>query len=75
MIISSMTKNGAILALFALLTTGAVGIIHNLTADSIAEQERKQLSLQLQDVLAPNFYLVINHKPFIVLARVANLLL
>ncbi|MEI8604007.1 MAG: electron transport complex protein RnfG [Pseudoalteromonas rhizosphaerae] len=56
MIISSMTKNGAILALFALLTTGAVGIIHNLTADSIAEQERTQLSLQLQDVLAPNFY-------------------
>lgn len=56
MIISSMTKNGSILALFALLTTGAVGVIHSLTADNIAEQERKQLSLQLQDVLAADFY-------------------
>ncbi|MFM9597349.1 hypothetical protein ACKI1O_49415, partial [Streptomyces scabiei] len=51
-----MTKNGAILTLFALLTTGAVAIIHELTADSIAEQERQQLSTQLQEVLDPSFY-------------------
>lgn len=56
MILPSMTKNGGILTIFALLTTGAVAIIHELTADNIAEQERKQLSDQLQEVLNPAFY-------------------
>ncbi|MFY8325909.1 electron transport complex subunit RsxG [Pseudoalteromonas sp. ZZD1] len=56
MILPSMTKNGAILTLFALLTTGAVAIVQQFTADSIAEQERKQLSTQLQEVLDPTFY-------------------
>ncbi|NMR26648.1 electron transport complex subunit RsxG [Pseudoalteromonas sp. NEC-BIFX-2020_015] len=56
MILSSMGKNGAILALFALLTTGAVATIFSLTKDSIAEQERKQLSSQLQEVLDAHLY-------------------
>ena len=87
MIISSMTKNGSILALFALITTGAVGVIHSLTADNIAEQEQKQLSSQLQAVLDPHFYdntlyqdcaiiddppLVIIHKQFTVRVKMGN---
>lgn len=56
MILPSMTKNGGILTIFALITTGAVAVIHELTADNIAQQERNQLSTQLQEVLDPHFY-------------------
>ncbi|MBB1280443.1 electron transport complex subunit RsxG [Pseudoalteromonas sp. SR41-1] len=56
MIISSMTKNGAILTAFALATTGLVASINALTADKIAEQEQLQLTAQLQEVLDPKSY-------------------
>lgn len=56
MILSSMVKNGAILSAFALITTGLVATINALTADKIAEQEKLQLTLQLQEVLKPQSY-------------------
>ncbi len=56
MIISSMAKNGAILTAFALITTGLVASIDAFTADKIAEQERLQLTSQLQEVLNPSSY-------------------
>ncbi len=56
MILSSMTKNGGILTAFALLTTGAVALTHNLTAQRISDQEKKQLAEQLQQVLGAHHY-------------------
>jgi electron transport complex protein RnfG len=56
MIISSMAKNGAILTAFALAVTGLVASINALTADKIAEQEQRQLTSQLQEVLDPKSY-------------------
>ena len=56
MILSSMTKNGGILTAFALLTTGAVALTHNLTAQRISDQEKKQLAEQLQQVLDAHHY-------------------
>lgn len=56
MILSSMAKNGAILTIFALVTTGSVALVQSLTKDRIAEQARIQLSAQLQEVLDPYFY-------------------
>ncbi|WP_404340489.1 electron transport complex subunit RsxG [Pseudoalteromonas mariniglutinosa] len=56
MILSSMSKNGVILTVFALLTTGAVALTHSLTAERISEQEKQQLAEQLQQVLDPHNY-------------------
>ena len=56
MIISSMAKNGAILAAFALVVTGLVATIDSLTADKIAQQEQLQLMSQLHEVLDPSTY-------------------
>ena len=56
MILSSMTKNGAILTAFALITTGSVAVVQSLTSERIDEQARIQLSAQLQEVLEPHFY-------------------
>lgn len=56
MILTSMTKNGAILTLFALVTTGSVAIVQSLTSERIDEQARIQLSAQLQEVLDPHLY-------------------
>lgn len=56
MTLSSMTKNGGILTVFALLTTGAVALTHSLTAERISEQEKKQLAEQLQQVLDAHHY-------------------
>ena len=44
MILSSMTKNGAILTAFALITGGTVALTHSLTAERIEEQEKQCLS-------------------------------
>jgi len=56
MILSSMTKNGAILTAFALITTGTVALTHSLTAERIEEQEKQQLAEQLQQVLDAHHY-------------------
>ena len=56
MILSSMTKNGAILTAFALITTGTVALTHSLTTERIEEQEKQQLAEQLQQVLDAHHY-------------------
>jgi len=56
MIIKSMLKNGIILTLFALATTGLVASINMFTANKIAEQEQLHLTSQLQEVLNPKLY-------------------
>ncbi|MCG7545854.1 electron transport complex subunit RsxG [Pseudoalteromonas sp. MM17-2] len=56
MIISSMAKNGGILAAFALITTGAVTLVQQYTAPKIAIQEKKQLQGLLQQVLPTSQY-------------------
>ncbi|MFY8272745.1 electron transport complex subunit RsxG [Pseudoalteromonas sp. SSDWG2] len=56
MIISSMAKNGAILTAFALITTGAVTLVQQFTAEKIAIQEKKQLQGLLHQVLPQSAY-------------------
>lgn len=56
MIISSMAKNGGILAAFALITTGAVTLVQQYTAPKIAIQEKKQVQDLLQQVLPASQY-------------------
>lgn len=49
--IRAMRKNGAVLALAALLSTGLVAVTHLLTKDTIAEQQRLQLLKVLNQVI------------------------
>lgn len=49
--IDVIKKNGGILAIAALLSTGLVAITNALTADTIAEQQQKQLMLALNQVI------------------------
>jgi electron transport complex protein RnfG len=56
MIAKSMYKNGAILCIFALVTTGSVAIVQSLTAPRIAEQEKVQLMSLLSQVIPANRY-------------------
>ncbi|MEO2280951.1 electron transport complex subunit RsxG [Pseudoalteromonas pernae] len=56
MIVSSMVKNGAILMAFALVTTGAVTLVQQFTAPTIAVQEKKQLQGLLHQVLPESAY-------------------
>ena len=56
MILPSMSKNGGILAAFALLTTGAVTLVQLATAEQIALQEQKKLMNTLSQVLPSTRY-------------------
>ncbi len=56
MIVSSMVKNGIILAIFAIVTTGLVTLTHSLTASEIKLQEKKELLKTLEQVLPPETY-------------------
>ena len=56
MILPSMSKNGGILAAFALLTTGAVTLVQLATADQIALQEQKKLMNTLSQVIPSTRY-------------------
>ncbi|WED20908.1 electron transport complex subunit RsxG [Vibrio sp. JC009] len=49
--LTAIRKNGTTLALFACASTGLVAVTNYLTADKIAEQERKQLITQLNQVI------------------------
>ena len=57
-----ITKNGLILASFALVITTIVGITQHLTKDKIDEQERKQLLKTLDQVIPRASY---NNKLFL----------
>jgi electron transport complex protein RnfG len=52
----AIKKNGATLAVFAFASTGLVAVTHHLTADRIAEQEKKQLQRTLDQVIDPQLY-------------------
>lgn len=56
MILNSMYKNGGILAIFALATTGSVSLIHALTKDLIIAQEQQYLMQVLTEVVPSNLY-------------------
>ncbi len=49
--LTAIRKNGAILAIFACVSTGVVAITHQLTASQIEKQERKQLLSVLNQVI------------------------
>jgi electron transport complex protein RnfG len=57
-----ISKNGLILATFALAVTSVVAITQHLTKEQIAEQEQKQLLKTLDQVIDPNSY---NNKLFL----------
>jgi len=52
----AMIKNGVILSIFALITTGLVTVTQILTKDQIALQEKKQLLKVLEQVLPKDKY-------------------
>lgn len=56
MILQSMQKNGLILTAFALVTTGAVALVNDLTKGEIANQEQRHLMKLLTQVVAPEAY-------------------
>jgi electron transport complex protein RnfG len=56
MIAQSMYKNGALLAIFALASTGGVAVIHSMTADKIAVNEKQNLMQLLSQVLPQSEY-------------------
>ncbi|WP_144207367.1 electron transport complex subunit RsxG [Shewanella donghaensis] len=51
-----ITRNGLILALFALCCTGLVATVNYLTADKIIEQQRKQLTSVLQQIIPASMH-------------------
>ena len=51
-----LSKNGLILAAFALVTTGVVALTERLTHERIAEQQQRQLLRILDQVIDPNSY-------------------
>lgn len=56
MLFKSISKNGFILTLFALATTGAVTLTQLATADKIEQQAQLQLKNMLQEVLPKSAY-------------------
>ncbi|MFC3033868.1 electron transport complex subunit RsxG [Pseudoalteromonas fenneropenaei] len=56
MIFRSMSKNGFILMVFALGTTGAVALVQQLTKTRIADQSQQQLLQQLGEVLPAQYF-------------------
>ncbi len=56
MIIKSMSRNGAILAIFALATTGAVTLTQIATKDKIKQQEQATLMRSLTEVMPSHAY-------------------
>ncbi|ATC94191.1 electron transport complex subunit RsxG [Pseudoalteromonas tunicata] len=56
MILSSMRKNGLILTLFAIATTGAVTLVQLATAEQIALQEQKKLMNTLSQIIPNDAY-------------------
>lgn len=56
MLIKSMSKNGMILTVFALATTGTVTLTHIFTKPTIAHQEQKQLMNTLNQVIDAKHY-------------------
>lgn len=54
--IRAMRKNGAILALAALLSTGLVAVTNLMTKDTIAEQQRLQLLRVLNQVIPESMH-------------------
>ncbi len=51
-----ITKNGAILGLVALISTGLVSLTHFLTKDPIAEQQKQHLLEVLNQIIPPRIY-------------------
>ncbi|WP_444994105.1 electron transport complex subunit RsxG [Aliikangiella sp. IMCC44359] len=49
-------KNGAILALFALISTGLIAITHLITKDKIAEEIETALARRLNEIIPANEY-------------------
>jgi len=49
-------KNGAILALFALVSTGLIALTHLVTKDKIAEEIEAALARRLNEIIAANEY-------------------
>ncbi len=49
-------KNGAILGLFALISTGLIAFIHLLTKDKIAEEIEAAMARRLNQIVAPSEY-------------------
>ncbi|WP_440053898.1 electron transport complex subunit RsxG [Pseudoalteromonas sp. T1lg65] len=56
MIVDSMKKNGIILCIFALVTTGAVAIVNEMTKDKIAVNEKQKLMTLLSQVMQEGSY-------------------
>jgi len=52
----SITKNAEILALFAIICTGIVGIVNELTKDKIKVQQELQLLKTLHSIIEPSRY-------------------
>ncbi len=52
----SVTKNAKILALFAIICTGIVGIVNELTKDIIKAQQQQQLLNTLHSIIEPSRY-------------------
>lgn len=52
----AIQSNATILAIFAIVCTAIVGIVHSLTKDTIATQKQLQLVKQLSEVINPASY-------------------
>ena len=52
----SLSTNGLVLALFALITTGLITIVNSWTAPVIKQQQLLQKQRSLQQVLSPDVY-------------------
>lgn len=52
----TIEKNARILAIFAIVCTATVGLVHLLTADRIAEQQQRYLLSSLNNIIAPERY-------------------
>lgn len=53
---NAIQKNANILAVFAIVCTAIVGIVHTLTKDKIEQQKQQQLLDRLSQVIDPNSY-------------------
>lgn len=52
----AIKKNANILAVFAIVCTAIVGLVHTLTKDKIEQQKQQQLLDRLSQVIDPNSY-------------------
>ena len=50
----AIQKNAGILAIFAIVCTTVVGLVHSSTKDKIADQKQQQLVKQLSQVISPD---------------------